>query len=50
MRTPDGDVRGAAEPDFADAGIGSVVQFERIGFGRVDDRGDGETVVYWSHP
>ena len=50
MRTPDGDVRGAAEPDFADAGVGSVVQFERIGFVRVDDRGNEETVVYWTHP
>ena len=50
MRTPDGDVRGAAEPDFATAGVDSVIQFERIGFVRVDDRGPGEAVVYWSHP
>jgi glutamyl-tRNA synthetase len=49
MRTPDGDVTGAAEPDFADAEIDDVVQFERIAFARVDAHGDDESVVYWTH-
>ena len=50
MRTPDGDVRGVAEPDFATTGTDDVIQFERIGFARVDDHGDEESVVYWAHP
>jgi glutamyl-tRNA synthetase len=50
MRTPDGDVRGVAEPDFADTAVDDVIQFERIGFVRVDDHGDEESVVYWAHP
>ncbi|SDM40758.1 glutamyl-tRNA synthetase [Halogranum gelatinilyticum] len=49
MRTADGDVEGEAEPDFADADVDEVVQFERIGFTRVDEQGDDETVVYWTH-
>jgi glutamyl-tRNA synthetase len=50
LRTPDGDVRGVAEPDFADTAVDDVVQFERIGFARVDDHGEEESVVYWAHP
>ena len=50
MRTPDGDVRGVAEPDFAAADVGEVIQFERVGFVRVDGSGDGESVVYYAHP
>ena len=50
MRTPDGDVTGVAEPDFAAAAPDDVVQFERIGFVRVDDRDEAETVAYWAHP
>ncbi|MFB6092283.1 MAG: glutamate--tRNA ligase [Haloquadratum sp.] len=62
MRTPDGDVTGVAEPDFAETDVDDVIQFERIGFARVDAhdadgseggdtaRGDGESVVYWAHP
>jgi glutamyl-tRNA synthetase len=49
MRTPDGDVVGEAEPDFADAAVDDVVQFERLGFVRVDDQGADESVVYWAH-
>jgi glutamyl-tRNA synthetase len=48
MRTMDGDVTGVAEPDFADSEVDDVVQFERIGFVRVDSHGD-ESVVYWAH-
>jgi len=50
MRTPDGDVTGVAEPDFADAAVDDVVQFERIGFARIDSHGDDGSVVYWAHP
>jgi glutamyl-tRNA synthetase len=56
MRTMEGDVVGSAEPDFADTGVDDVVQFERIGFVRVDghdgespDSEGEESVVYWSH-
>ncbi|MFB6302081.1 MAG: glutamate--tRNA ligase [Haloferacaceae archaeon] len=49
MRTPDGDVRGRAEPVFADAAVDEVVQFERVGFVRVDEAGE-EPVVYYAHP
>jgi glutamyl-tRNA synthetase len=50
MRTPDGDVTGVAEPDLAAVAPDDVVQFERIGFARVDDHGGAETVAYWAHP
>jgi glutamyl-tRNA synthetase len=50
MRTPDGDVAGVAEPEFADTAVGDVIQFERIGFVRVDDHADGGSVVYLAHP
>ncbi|QCJ46559.1 glutamate--tRNA ligase [Haloprofundus sp. MHR1] len=49
MRTMDGDVTGHAEPDFGDAAVDDVVQFERVGFVRVDSQGDGEAVTYFSH-
>jgi glutamyl-tRNA synthetase len=56
MRTMDGDVTGQAEPGFADTDVDEVVQFERIGFVRVDEvaedgaaSGD-ESLVYFAHP
>ncbi len=48
MRTPGGDVRGEAEPEFAETDVDEMVQFERIGFVRVDSH-DGESVVYFAH-
>ncbi|RLM57429.1 glutamate--tRNA ligase [Halobellus sp. Atlit-31R] len=50
MRSPDGTVTGVAEPDFAETDVDDVVQFERIGFVRVDDHGPEASVVYWTHP
>ncbi|WP_253737190.1 glutamate--tRNA ligase [Halohasta salina] len=50
MRTPDGDVTGAAEPAFADTAVDEIVQFERIGFVRVDEHGEEGSVVYYAHP
>ncbi|SEO71182.1 glutamyl-tRNA synthetase [Halogranum amylolyticum] len=49
MRTAEGDVTGEAEPDFADADVDEVVQFERVGFARVDEQSGDEAVVYWTH-
>ena len=62
LRTVDGDVRGYAEPTIADAETDTVVQFERVGFARLDsfdptgtDDPDGPTgtedlVAYFAHP
>ncbi|MFB6123141.1 MAG: glutamate--tRNA ligase [Haloferacaceae archaeon] len=49
LRTMDGDVTGVAEPDFAAAAVDDVVQFERVGFARVDAHGDDESVAYFAH-
>jgi glutamyl-tRNA synthetase len=56
LRTMDGDVTGLAEPRFAEFDADDVVQFERIGFVRVDrvaadgaESGD-ESVAYFAHP
>ena len=52
MRTMDGDVSGRAEPGVLEYGADDVVQFERIGFARIDDVGDedAQTVAYYAHP
>lgn len=50
MRTPDGDVAGRAEPAVGEDEPGTVVQFERIGFVRVDRHDEAEGVVYYTHP
>ncbi|WP_336025073.1 glutamate--tRNA ligase [Halobellus salinisoli] len=50
MRTPDGDVTGVAEPDFGETDVDDVIQFERIGFARVDEHSSDGSVVYWTHP
>ena len=50
MRTPDGDVIGRAEPGFADYEVDDLVQFERVGFARVDSVEAERTVVYFTHP
>ncbi|WP_410767063.1 glutamate--tRNA ligase [Haloferax sp. DFSO60] len=49
MRTMDGDVTGVAEPDFGDLPVDELVQFERVGFARVDSKDDDETVTYFAH-
>jgi glutamyl-tRNA synthetase len=49
MRTPDGDVEGAAEPAFGDTEVDEIIQFERIGFVRVDRHETDESVVYYTH-
>ncbi|QLD87949.1 glutamate--tRNA ligase [Natronomonas salina] len=50
LRTMDGDERGHAEPGISTYTPDDVVQFERIGFARVDRHDDEETVAYYSHP
>ena len=49
LRTLDGDVFGKAEPGFVDHEVDDIVQFERIGFTRVDDQSGEESVAYFTH-
>jgi glutamyl-tRNA synthetase len=49
LRTMDGDVTGVAEPAFAEAAVDDVVQFERVGFARVDRHDEDESVAYFTH-
>ncbi|WP_394740450.1 glutamate--tRNA ligase [Natronococcus roseus] len=51
MRTMDGDVSGRAEPEVAALEPDEMVQFERVGFARIDGA-DGEdgTLAYYAHP
>ena len=48
MRTPDGDVTGQAEPAFAETEVDEIIQFERIGFVRIDSHNE-QSVVYYTH-
>jgi glutamyl-tRNA synthetase len=49
LRTPEGDESGVAEPEFAEAAVEDVVQFERVGFARVDDQSSDPSVAYYAH-
>jgi glutamyl-tRNA synthetase len=50
LRTPDGDVTGIAEPEITEYDVGEMVQFERVGFARLDAfDNDGEHVSYFAH-
>jgi glutamyl-tRNA synthetase len=51
LRTWEGDETGHAEPGVRTAEPDDVVQFERIGFARIDGvPEDGEVVAYFAHP
>jgi len=53
LRTMDGDVSGVAEPGLLGYDTDDVVQFERIGFARLDevaDEPDAASVAYFTHP
>jgi len=50
LRTMEGDVTGWAEPGVADYEPDALVQFERIGFARIDRHEDDELVTYFAHP
>ncbi len=49
LRTMDGDVAGWAEPGVVAYESDDIVQFERVGFARLDVV-DDEAVAYYSHP
>ncbi|EMA42187.1 glutamyl-tRNA ligase [Halococcus morrhuae DSM 1307] len=49
LRTMEGDVEGRAEPGIASRDPDEMVQFERIGFARIDAQNEGETVAYYAH-
>jgi tRNA synthetases class I (E and Q), anti-codon binding domain. len=42
-------VLGEAEPAVAETAVDEVIQFERIGFVRVDNHAGDESVVYYTH-
>jgi glutamyl-tRNA synthetase len=48
LRTPDGDVQGVCEPAVKHE-TGKVVQFERVGFARIDTVLDDGVVAYLTH-
>ena len=50
LRTMDGDERGRAEPGIEAYDPDDVVQFERIGFARIDRHDGEESVAYFAHP
>jgi glutamyl-tRNA synthetase len=51
LRTIEGDVTGHAEPGYSDYDENQMVQFERVGFARVDQQvPDGQSVAYYAHP
>ncbi|WP_439026354.1 glutamate--tRNA ligase [Haloarchaeobius sp. DT45] len=47
--TMDGVVEGNAEPGFRDQPVDAMVQFERVGFARVDAHEDEKSVAYFAH-
>ena len=49
LRTPDGTATGHAEPGIADYDPDAMVQFERVGFARVDAHDEDRTVTYYAH-
>ena len=48
LRRPEGDLTGVCEPAVRDA-VGRVVQFERVGFVRIDSVGPDGVVAYLTH-
>ena len=62
VRTIEGDVTGYAEPTVADLDVDETIQFERVGFVRIDEfepgpapvdygpTGEEDLVVYYTHP
>jgi glutamyl-tRNA synthetase len=50
LRTMSGDVTGAAEPGLREYAPGDVVQFERVGFARIDAVEGVRVVAYYAHP
>ncbi|MDD1705759.1 MAG: glutamate--tRNA ligase [Methanoregulaceae archaeon] len=48
LRKQDGDVEGVCEPGIVRE-AGSVVQFERVGFARIDDTTGDRVIAYFTH-
>ena len=48
LRRPEGDLAGVCEPAVREA-VGRVVQFERVGFARIDSAGPDGIVAYLTH-
>ncbi|MDX1744350.1 MAG: glutamate--tRNA ligase [Halobacteriales archaeon] len=48
LRRPTGDEAGRAEPELATVPVDTIVQFERVGFARIDARNE-KTVAYFAH-
>lgn len=48
LHRPEGDIEGVCEPAVADA-VDRVVQFERIGFARIDAADESSVVAYFAH-
>ena len=49
LRTMDGDVTGHAEPGVREYDPDTMLQFERVGFARLDAVEDEKTVAYFAH-
>ena len=50
LRTPDGDVTGYAESGVTAYHADEMLQFERVGFARLDDVRESSVVAYYAHP
>jgi glutamyl-tRNA synthetase len=46
----EGDVEGIAEPGVTAYDEGSMLQFERVGFARLDDLERDPALAYYAHP
>jgi glutamyl-tRNA synthetase len=49
MQTPTGSVSGVGAPSVASIPEDTVVQFERVGFARIDTQREDRTVAYFAH-
>ena len=49
METPEGGISGVAPPPLAQVEEDTVVQFERVGFARIDAQEPTRTVAYFAH-
>jgi glutamyl-tRNA synthetase len=49
LRTMDGDVTGHAEPGVRDYDVDDLLQFERIGFARLDSDEESDLIFYFTH-
>jgi glutamyl-tRNA synthetase len=48
LHTPEGDLEGVCEPEVAEY-VDRMVQFERVGFARIDRVEDGRVVAFFAH-